>query len=355
MDRLRPGRAGRRIWRQSPALATRMDSAEAYVSKSPALASRMAGATAFGSRAGRSHSAVRLCSSLPEGGGRRATAFETPSSLLSAEQREESGSLVGAFSMAEQGGGPRRLLSSPLGLLSSPPWVFSPPPWKGGGREGGDPGGSAARTETIPVPLIRESPGCAGVPPAWRAGRPASYDRASREAGGTLALPGGGTPLSTFPPEGGRREGGGRARLPGGGDVRDDSPVRRSYPSNSFPGGSPARGPGRPCRRVNSNPAKPLADRAPPAAENCPSDHGPLYAPRADPHRSQRQRKGSVMDERSSRKNNPFGAPAPAADPTTHMFSKACAVSSRLDFRFCGSVSARSRPSLSGIVRDSPG
>ena len=41
-----------------------------------------------------------------KGGGRRAIAFETPSSLLSAEQGEESGSLVGAFSMSEQGGGP---------------------------------------------------------------------------------------------------------------------------------------------------------------------------------------------------------------------------------------------------------
>ena len=52
-----------------------------------------------------------------------------------------------------------------------------------------------------------------------------------------------------------------------------------------FSGGSPARRPGRPRRRGNPNPAKPLADRPPPPTGNCPSDHGPVYAPRADPHR----------------------------------------------------------------------
>ena len=62
--------------------------------------------------------------------------------------------------------------------------------------------GSAARTGTFPIPLIRELPGCAGVPPAWRAEglHPRSrFARGRRDAG----APRGGTPLPTSPLKGG--------------------------------------------------------------------------------------------------------------------------------------------------------
>ena len=142
-----------------------------------------------------------------------------------------------------------------------------------------------------------------------------------------------------------------------GGDVRDDSPVRRSYPSKSFPGGSPARGSGRPRRRGNPNPARPLADRAPPAAENCPSDHGPVYAPRADPHRSQRQWKGRDMSDRSLRANDRAGAPVPRGFRQAACFQwfATSRRGSGRDFRGVfgpfRSISVRDSPAKSGIVR----
>ena len=58
--------------------------------------------------------------------------------------------------MAEQGGGPRRLLSSP--------WVFSPPPWKGEVGRGVDPGvrrPGRGSSRPRPIPLIGELPGSA--------------------------------------------------------------------------------------------------------------------------------------------------------------------------------------------------
>ena len=86
-----------------------------------------------------------------------------------------------------------------------------------------------------------------------------------------------------------------------------------------FPGGPPPRGPGRPRRRGNPNPAKPLADRPPPPTGNRPSDHGPLYAPRAGGHPSQRRRKGRGMDRRSSRADRRIGVSVSAG-----VFGKAC-------------------------------
>ena len=149
----------------------------------------------------------------------------------------------------------------------------------------------------------------------------------------------------------------GTLRLHGGGEVRDDSPVRRSYPSKSFPGGSPARGSGRPRRRGNPNPARPLADRAPPAAENCPSDHGPVYAPRAGPHRSQRQWKGRDMSDRSLRANDRAGAPVPRGFRQAACFQwfATSRRGSGRDFRGVfgpfRSISVRDSPAKSGIVR----
>ena len=185
--------------------------------------------------------------------------------------------------------------------------------------------------------------------------------------------------LHSSPLQGGGREGGPRRREPlspgdrmfdaapsrlaansgglaaaGGGDVPDDSPARRSYPSKSFPRGSPAHGPGRPRRRGNPNPAKPLADRALPATENCPSDHGPVYAPRAGPHRSQRQGKGRDMNERSPRADRRIGAPRGRKG-----FRKSCVFNGLRPLAadrgaVFGVFSARFGPFLSGIVRDSP-
>ena len=118
-----------------------------------------------------------------------------------------------------------------------------------------------------------------------------------------------------------------------------------------FSGGTPgARARAAP-RRGNPNPAKPLADRARPPAENFPSDHGPVYAPRANPHRSQRRRKGRGMGRRSSRADRRIGCPYPQGFRQTPCFQRLAPSrrGSRRDFRGVFG------PFLSGIVRPSPG
>ena len=166
---------------------------------------------------------------------------------------------------------------------------------------------------------------------------------------GSLYRPG--TACSMQPPPDWPQIRGGLAAA--GGDIPDDSPARRSYPSKSFPGGSPAHGPGRPRRRGNPNPAKPLADRALPATENCPSDHGPVYAPRPGPHRSQRQGKGRVMDRKSPRADRREGVPASAGFRKPRVFNGLRPLAADRGAVF-GVFSARFGPFLSGIVRDSP-
>ena len=245
-------------------------------------------------------------------------------------------------------------------------------------------------------PSRRPPPGA----PAWPPFPTSPLDRGRSRGAGYLAAiaiagAGGAPPRSSFLPPSGGREGAPRRREPlspgdrmfdaapsrlaagryppstvpgrshleipgglaaaGGGDVPDDSPARRSYPSKSFPRGSPAHGPGRPRRRGNPNPAKPLADRALPATENCPSDHGPLYAPRAGPHRSQRQGKGRDMNRRSPRADRRIGAPRGRKGfgrPRVFNGLRPLAADRGAVF---GVFSARFGPFLSGIVRPSPG
>ena len=130
---------------------------------------------------------------LPSPASPRVIALETPSSLLFPEQGEESGSPVRDRSRWPNGEAGRAVFSPPpWGLLSSP-------------LEGGRSGGGLTRAPrpgrgAFPIPLIRELPGSAGVPPAWRAGGPHPPFRASREAGGTRRTQGRGPP-SRPPPE----------------------------------------------------------------------------------------------------------------------------------------------------------
>ena len=118
-----------------------------------------------------------------------------------------------------------------------------------------------------------------------------------------------------------------------------------------FSGGLPARGSGRPRRRGNPDPAKPLADRTPRLTGNCPSNHGPLYAPSAGRHRSHRRRKERDMDGRLPRANDRIGAPAGVCKPRVF---NGLVVLLRIEPRFVRVFSAHFNPFLSRMVRDSP-
>ena len=125
----------------------------------------------------------------------RAIALESPSSLLPLSRgRSQEPPLGNALDGRT---GRRAAPSSPL-----PPGSSPLPPFRGEVGRGVDPGGRAARTGTFPIPLIRELPGSAGVPPAWRAEGPrprSRFARGRRDAG----APSGGTPLPTSPLKGG--------------------------------------------------------------------------------------------------------------------------------------------------------
>ena len=100
--------------------------------------------------------------------------------------------------------------------------------------------------------------------------------------------------------------------------------------------------------------AEPLADRARPPAENCPSDHGPLYAPCAGQHRSRRQRKGRDMNRRSSRRPSDRGVRVRAGFGKPRVFNGLRRLAADRGAIF-GVFSARSCPFLSGMVRHSQG
>ena len=90
----------------------------------------------------------------------RAIALESPPSLLLPGGGERSQGPP--FGTALDGRTGRR--AAPSSLL--PPGSSLLPPFRGEVGRGVDPWGTAARTGTFPIPLIRELPGCAGVPPA---------------------------------------------------------------------------------------------------------------------------------------------------------------------------------------------
>ena len=144
--------------------------------------------------------------------------------------------------------------------------VCAPPPFRGEVGRGVTRG--CGRPDGIfPIPLIRELPGSAGVPPAWRAEGPhprSHFARCRRDAG----APGGGTPLPTSPLKGGGektrgREEYGRRREGGGGPPPGPASGANACPPGCAP--PPWKGGGReggrsaahrPRRRTKARPAR---------------------------------------------------------------------------------------------------